>query len=97
MKVESRRLSDQFEHRRLPQQPAPPTFVRPADDNMTHTVIPGKFEQRFDGFFRAQAHNFGAEIPCSLLVIQKMPLQCRVDTVTRFAFGFDVNYKPVCV
>ena len=47
--------------------------------------------------FRAQAHDFSAQVSGSLLVVQKIPLQCRVDTVTGFALGFDVNDKPIGV
>ena len=64
---------------------------------MAHAMIAAKFEQRVHRFFRAQAHDFSAQVPRSLFVVQKMTLQCRVDTVTRFAFGFDVNDKPVGV
>ena len=97
MKIEADRLGDQLKHRRLTQQTTPPRFVRPADDDVANTVIAGKFEQRFDRLFRPQAHDFGAQIPGSLFVFQKIALQRRVDTVTRFAFGFDVNDKPVRV
>ena len=60
-------------------------------------MITAKFEERVNWFFRAQAHDFCSQISRSLLVVQKVALHCRVDTVTRFAFGLDVNDKPVGV
>ena len=97
MEIESGRLSNQFKHRRLAQQMTPPGFVRAADNDMAHAMIAAKFEQRLDRFSRAQAHDFGAKVAGSLFVFQKMALQRRIDAVTRFAFGFDVNDKPVGV
>ena len=58
--------------------------MRATDDDVTHAVIAGKFEQRFYRFFRAQAHDFGAKITGPLLVVEEMALQRRIDPMTRF-------------
>ena len=62
---------------------------------MADAMITAKFEERVNRFFRAQAHDFSAQVSGSLLVIQKVPLQCRVDPVTGFVFGLDMDNKPV--
>ena len=76
---------------------APPGFVRTPDNDMTNTMIAAKFEKRFDRLSRLQSHDFGAQVPGSLFVFQKITLQRRVDTVAGFAFGFHMNDKPIRV
>jgi len=71
--------------------------VRSPDNDVTNAMLTGKLDQGVNCFFRAQAHDFRSQVSGSLFVVQKIPLQCRVDTVPRFAFGFDMDDKPIRV
>ena len=97
MKIKPIRLGNQLGHRRLAQDMTPPSFVRTAHDDMPDSVTASEIEKRFDRLFRTQAHHLSAQIPCSLLVIQKIALQGGIDAMARFVFGLDVNHKPVRV
>lgn len=97
MEIETGRLSYQFVHGRLTQQTAPPGFVRAPYDDMANAVTATEIQQRVDGFFRAQAHDFCSEIPRALFVFQEMTLQRRVNSMIGFLFRLHMNDKPVRV
>lgn len=97
MEIETGRLSYQFVHGRLTQQTAPPGFVRAPYDDMANAVSATEIQQRVDGFFGAQAHDFCSEIPRALFVFQEMTLQCRVNSMVGFLFRLHMNDKPVRV